>query len=111
VVWWHACAQCEALMASLAHPEAGASRPAAQKGSSAEARLGSAVGAENDTFIASEGDRQQLLLRRALSGSRSYAACLTGMPEGRRCKLLPAGHNLGQARVCMDASFVAPSCP
>ena len=61
----HACAQCETLMASLAHPEASSTKQAAQKGNSAEARLGSAVGAENDTFIASEGDRQQLLLRHA----------------------------------------------
>ena len=63
---WHACTlQCEAVMASLAHPEAHAREGnGAKKGNgSVEARLGSAVGAENDTFIASEGDRQQLLIR------------------------------------------------
>ena len=77
------CAQCEALMASLANPAA-AQQPrevainmAGSQGS-AEARLGSAAAAENDRYIASEGNRQQLLLRcsRASAHSGSHSSRL-----------------------------------
>ena len=56
-------------MASLAHPaaqqpkEVAISMGGGSQGGSVEARLGSAAAAENDRFIAGEGNRQQLLLR------------------------------------------------